>query len=44
VPKKVEQINEYLFRDTYKSNKITIGMNEMRVNGGEMSMRCTTKA
>jgi len=24
VPKKVEQINDYLFNDTYKSNKINI--------------------
>jgi len=29
VPKKVEQINDYLFIDTYKSNKIIIGVNEM---------------
>jgi len=28
VPKKVEQINDYLFIDTYKSNNIKIGVNE----------------
>jgi len=42
VPKKVEQINDYLFidcRPTYKSSKIKIGMNEMRVNDAEISMR-----
>jgi len=39
VPKKVEQINDYLFIDTYKSNKIKIGVNEMRVNDSEMNMR-----
>jgi len=32
VPKKVEQINDYLFIDTYKSNKIKVGMNHMTVN------------
>jgi len=31
VPKKVEKINDYLFIDTYKSNKIKIGIYEMRV-------------
>jgi len=39
VPKKVEQINDYLFIDTYKSNKIKIG-----VNGSEMSMRWNYEA
>jgi hypothetical protein len=39
VLKKVELINDYLFIDTYKSNKIKIGMNEMRVNDSEISMR-----
>jgi len=39
VPKKVEQINDYLFIDTYKSNKIKICVNEMRVNDSEMNMR-----
>jgi len=36
---KVEQINDYLFIDTYKSNKIKIRMNEMRVNDSETSIR-----
>jgi len=39
VPIKVEQINDYLFIDTYKSNKKDIGMNEMRVNDCDISMR-----
>jgi len=39
VPKKVEQINDYLFIDTYKSSKIKIGMNEMKVNDSEMCVR-----
>jgi len=34
VPKKVEQINDYLFIDTYKSINIQIG-----VNDSEMSVR-----
>jgi len=37
VPKKFEQINDYLFIDTYKSNKSDT--NEMRVNDSEMSVR-----
>jgi len=37
VPKKVEQINHCLFID--KSNKIKSGMNEIRVNDSEISMR-----
>jgi len=32
VPKKVEQIDDYLFIDTYKSNTIKIGVNDMTVN------------
>jgi len=34
VPKKVEQINNYLglFIDIYQSNKTQISMNEMRMN------------
>jgi len=39
VPKRVEQINYYLFIDTYKSNNIKIGVNEMRVNDSEMCVR-----
>jgi len=38
-PKKVEQINDYLFVDTYKSNKIKVGMNEIRANDSKMCMR-----
>jgi len=30
--KKVEQINDYVFIDTYKSNKIKNGFSDMRVN------------
>jgi len=32
VPKNVEQINYHLFMDTYKSNNIKIGVNDMMVN------------
>jgi len=39
VPKKVEQINDHLFIDTYKSNNIKIGMNYMTVNDSEMCVR-----
>jgi len=39
VPKKVEQINDHLFIDTYKSNNINIGVNDMTVNDSEMSVR-----
>jgi len=39
VPKKVEKINEYLFIDTYKSNNIKIGVNDMTVNDSEMCVR-----
>jgi len=39
VPKKVEQINDYLFIDTYKSNNIKIGMNDMTVNDSKMCMK-----
>jgi len=35
VPKKVEQINDNLFIDTYKSNNIQIGVNDMTVNDSE---------
>jgi len=31
VPKNVEQINDYLFIDTYKSNNIKIGVNAKTV-------------
>jgi len=36
VPKKVEQINDHLFIDTYKSNNIKNGVNVMTVNDSEM--------
>jgi len=40
VPKKVEQINDHLFIDTYyKLNNIKIGVNDMTVNDSEMSVR-----
>jgi len=39
VPKKVEQIDDYLFIDTYKSNNIKIGVNYMTVNYSEMCVR-----
>jgi len=32
MPKKVEQLNDHLFIDTYKSNNIKIGVND---NDGE---------
>jgi len=39
VPKKVEQINDHLFIDTYKSNNIKIGVNDMTVNDSNMCVR-----
>jgi len=39
VPKKVEKINYYLFIDTYKSNNIKIGVNDITVNDSEMCVR-----
>jgi len=39
VPKKVEQINDYLFIDTYKSNNVKIDVNDMTVNDREMCVR-----
>jgi len=38
VPKKVEQINDHLFIDTYKSNNIKIDAN-MTVNDSKMCVR-----
>jgi len=35
----VEQINDHLFIDTYKSNNIKIGVNDMTVNDSEMRVR-----
>jgi len=39
VPKTVEQINDHLFINTYKSNNIKIGVNDMTVNDSEMCVR-----
>jgi len=39
VSKEVEQINDYVFVDTYNSNKMKASMNEMRVNDSELSIR-----
>jgi len=36
VLKNVEEINDYLFINTYKSNNIEIGVNAMTVNDSEM--------
>jgi len=32
-------MNDYLFIDTYKSNKLKVGMNDMMVNDSEMCVR-----
>jgi len=37
--KTVEEINDYIFIDSYKSNKIKIGVNEMTLNDSEMCVR-----
>jgi len=39
VLKKLEQIDDHLFIDTYKSNNIKIGVNDMTVNESEMCVR-----
>jgi len=39
VPKQIEQYNDYLFIDTYKSNNIKIGVNDMTVNTSKMFVR-----
>jgi len=44
VPKKVEQTNDHLFIDTYKSNNIKIGVNDMTVNDSEMYVRWKDEA
>jgi len=36
--------NLRLFKDTYKSSKIKIGVNEMTVNDGEMCVRWNNEA
>jgi len=33
---KVEQINDYLYMDTYKSNNKKVGVNDMTVNDSEL--------
>jgi len=44
VPKQVEQINDHLFIDTYKSNNMKIGVNDMTVNDSEVSVRWKRQA
>jgi len=39
IAKKVEQITDHLFIDTYKSNNIKIGVNDMTVNDSKMCVR-----
>jgi len=39
VHKKVDQINDYLFRDTCKSKKTKVSVNDMTVNDSEMCVR-----
>jgi len=39
VPKKVEKINDHLFIDTYKSDNIKIGVNDMTLNDSKMCVR-----
>jgi len=39
VPRKVEQINDLLVIDTYKSISIQIGVNDMTVNASETCVR-----
>jgi len=39
VPRKVEQINDQKFVDTYKSNNLKIGVNDMTMNDSEMCVR-----
>jgi len=36
---KIEQINDYSFIDTYKSNNIKVGVNDITVNDNEMCVR-----
>ena len=44
MPIKAEQINVNLFLDTYNSNNKKIGMNEMKMNDDETSMRWSNRA
>jgi len=39
MPINVEQINDHLIIDTYKSNNIKIGVNDMTVYDSEMCVR-----
>jgi len=39
MPRNFEQINDHLFINTYKSNNIKIGVNDMTVNDSEMCVR-----
>jgi len=32
IPKKVEQINDHLLKDTYKSNNVKIGVNDSKMS------------
>jgi len=41
---KVEQINVNVHLDTCNANRIKIGVNEMKTNDSEMSMRCNNNA
>jgi len=44
VPKKVEQINDKLFIDTYKWNNKHIAVNDMTVNDSELCVRWKDEA
>ena len=44
VPIKVEQLNVNSFLDTYNSNNEKTGMNEMKMNDYEMSVRWSNRA
>jgi len=39
VPKKVEENNDHLFIDTYESNNLKIGVNDVTVNDSKMCVR-----
>jgi len=39
LPKKVEQIIDHLFINTYKSNNIKVNVNDMTVTDSEMCVR-----
>jgi len=44
VPKKVEQINDHSIINTYKSNNINIGVNDMTADNSEMRVRVKRQA